>query len=275
MHKFPVCYKEFTPSPLLTPYVKCYAILEHNFDEELQLSDSLGPFGCPYLTINYRGNVWSGQARQDGEFAENHVAGQMLRHVLFHHSGNSGMLAIVFHPTGLHKLLRLPMSQFTQNFLNLDFCFGKEGNELLERITLSATVEERVQHCENFLRRRLGKEYHQMDITDRATDLIRQNPNLQVDDICKTLNISSRHLRRKFIEKVGIGPKYYLRICRFHQVIRLSRGDNQMDLLDLSLLCGFYDQSHFCSEFRKFAGKTPFEYFVKNNNNLEVGGILR
>jgi len=276
MQQFPVFYKEFPPSKLLAPYVKCYAILEHNLDEGIKLSDGLGPFGCPYLTIKYRGNVWSGMAPLDGqEYAENHVAGQMLQLFRFHHSGNSGMLAIVFQPTGLHKFLRLPMSEFTQNFLNLELCFGNEGNELLERITTSASVEEKVQHCEIFLSRWLKKSSLQMDVTDRAIELIRQDSSLQVDDLCKILNISSRHLRRKFHEKVGIGPKHYIRICRFHQAIRLRRSSYQLDLMDLSLRCGFYDQSHFCSEFRKFTGKTPFEYFIKNNPNLEVGGILR
>ncbi|MEK6481080.1 AraC family transcriptional regulator [Catalinimonas sp. 4WD22] len=269
-------YQEFQPSPDLAPYVKCYALLEYDLPADKILTDHFLPFGRPYLNIAFRGEFWIDRPlfKRDG-FSSHHIAGQILQPFYHYHSGDSGMIGIFFHPSGFHQLFGLPMSELTQNSIDLEDFLGSEGRILIDQITNSVSSWQKVNLCEQLLRKLFNNNWSTIDDADRAIQLIRQDPTLPIDEVCKYFNISSRHLRRRFKEKVGIGPKYYLRICRFHRALQLSHQYEQVNLQDLSYTCGYYDQSHFSSDFQQFTGKTPFEYLKKNQRHLEVGGILQ
>jgi AraC-like DNA-binding protein len=72
-------------------------------------------------------------------------------------------------------------------------------------------------------------------------------------------------------EHVGIGPAQYVRLARFiramHQVPAPGR-----TLTEIAHANGYYDQAHFCREFRSFAHMTPQEY--RDRANGPVPGHL-
>jgi AraC-like DNA-binding protein len=111
------------------------------------------------------------------------------------------------------------------------------------------------------------------DHVEYAIKDINQHPTHTIEDVCRQLKVTSRHLRRQFKEKIGIGPKYYLRIKRVNKAIALTRNNPRINLQDIVFQCNFFDQSHMAKEFNLFTGKTPYDYIVKNNRNLEMGII--
>lgn len=269
-------YQESQPSLELAPYVKCYAFLEYNLPSSTILTDYFLPYGRPYLDINYRGKMWSDTPPFVGEnFSASHVAGQILEHFSHYHSGDSGMCGIFFHPSGFYKLFGLPMMELTHSNINIEDFFGEEGKRLISRIAESESFQQKFNILEAFLKKRLKCKFSATDNTDGVIQMIQQNPRQQIDEVCEYFHVSSRHLRRKFKEKVGIGPKYYLRICRFHRALQLNHQYPQIELQDLSFRCGYFDLSHFSREFKQFSGKSPFQYFRKNQRKLEVGAILK
>ena len=268
-------YLEFQPSPELAPYIKCYALLEYNLPSSTILTDYFLPFGRPYLNINYRGQMWSDVSPfTRNNFSANHIAGQILEHFCHYHSGNSGMCGIFFHPSGFHRLFGLPMPELTHDSINVEDFFDN-GKRLIKQIAESTSFRQKVNVLEIFFKNRLKHNPSAIDSTDWAIQMIQQNPQQSVDEVCKYFHVSSRSLRRRFKEKVGISPKYYLRICRFHKALQLSYEYPQIDFQDLSFHCGYYDLSHFSREFKQFSGKSPFQYFIKNQRKLEVGGVLQ
>jgi AraC-like DNA-binding protein len=256
--------------------VKCYAFLEYNLPSSTILTDHFIPFGCPYLNIGFRGEFWIDQPifKRVG-FSTHHIAGQILQHFQHYHSGDSGMLGIFFHPSGFHQLFGLPMTELTQNSIDIEDFFGNQGKDLISRLALPTTPEQKIELCEEVLSGLLPNKLPTVDSTDEAIRYIQQNPQQQIDEVCDYFHVSPRHLRRRFKEKVGIGPKSYLRICRFHKVLQLSHQQSQVDLQDLSFHCGYYDLSHFSRDFKQFSGKSPLQYFKKNQRKLEVGAILQ
>lgn len=73
---------------------------------------------------------------------------------------------------------------------------------------------------------------------------------------------SHRHFNALFRDAVGLTPKLYSRVQRFHRVLRgMGPGTSWAEL---AIAAGYSDQAHFCREFRAFSGVTPGEYVRTN-----------
>ena len=89
--------------------------------------------------------------------------------------------------------------------------------------------------------------------------------------------LSSRHFRRLFRQITSVSPKLYSRILRMERV--LQEFHSNPDLNYLEKVHGFYDQSHFIREFKRFTNVTPRalikafqkEDIRKVHSNLETG----
>ena len=90
-----------------------------------------------------------------------------------------------------------------------------------------------------------------------------------IDHAANAVGYTTRHLRRVFLEFVGTAPADYLRLCRFNIALRQMRSPR--NLTEIALAAGYYDQAHFCREFRDFAGLTPAAYRAQAG---AVPGIL-
>jgi AraC-like DNA-binding protein len=85
--------------------------------------------------------------------------------------------------------------------------------------------------------------------------------NITVDEISKTVGLSSRQLRRLVGNMIGIGVKDYSKIVRFKRSLRDVKY-NKTDYFH------YYDQSHYIREIKQFTGKTPENLDLKNNGRF-------
>ncbi len=88
---------------------------------------------------------------------------------------------------------------------------------------------------------------------DAAQKLASANVNAVADD----LGVSERHLRRVFREAVGVSPKAFARLTRFHRALRAARENGAASWASIAAASGYYDQAHLIAEFRALAGVTP------------------
>ena len=85
------------------------------------------------------------------------------------------------------------------------------------------------------------------------------NPKEQsVTDIAKEFGYNARNLYRVFKSNFGVSPKVLLNILRLHLCLSLIL-EKKMNLIDIALFCGFYDQSHFIREIKKYTGISPLK----------------
>jgi AraC-like DNA-binding protein len=93
----------------------------------------------------------------------------------------------------------------------------------------------------------------------RMVEELYQNPkNMSVLAISKRLGYHERHLYRLFKTNYGVSPKVLLNILSLHFCITLMLEEDK-ELLDIANLCGFYDQSHFIKEIKKYTGISPIK----------------
>ena len=85
--------------------------------------------------------------------------------------------------------------------------------------------------------------------------------NITVNEISKTIGLSSRQLHRLVNNMIGIGIKDYSKIVRFKKSLRDVK-NNKTDYFH------YYDQSHYIKEIKHFTGITPEKLDIKNNDRF-------
>jgi AraC-like DNA-binding protein len=82
--------------------------------------------------------------------------------------------------------------------------------------------------------------------------------NANVMAVATDLGVSERHLRRAFRETVGVSPKTFAQLARFHRALHAARTTGrQPRWASIATAAGYYDQAHLIAEFRAIAGVTP------------------
>jgi AraC-like DNA-binding protein len=80
-----------------------------------------------------------------------------------------------------------------------------------------------------------------------------------VGALATELGWSTRHLTRRFREQVGLGPKRFARVVRFHRAAALLERPDGPGLAEVAQLAGYFDQAHLTNEVRELCGRTPAE----------------
>jgi AraC-like DNA-binding protein len=75
--------------------------------------------------------------------------------------------------------------------------------------------------------------------------------------VAAELGASERSLRRAFHDAVGMGPKAYAKLTRFHRALAAARGAAHVDWARIAVEAGYFDQSHLITDFRQLTGVTP------------------
>jgi len=172
-------YQEFLPSPLLSPYVRCYARLEYKLDKTIRLPSHFIPYGSPYLTVTYQGWI-RGQVLpfENLDYTDDHVAGQLLRYFAAYHSGDIGFFSICFKPCSVYYLLKEGMQEFTQKAIDIEASAGHKGKQFIRDIKSTRDTKEMIGIAENFLLQYIMKASPKTDEVDHSISLIRQNPTI-------------------------------------------------------------------------------------------------
>ena len=131
----------------------------------------------------------------------------------------------------------------------------KEDNLL--KIFLLKDTNKRINTLKKYLLEKL-KNISKKDFINLVDELYESPKQQTVIDIARKLGYNQRHLFRLFKVNYGLSPKVLLNILRLHLCLTLLLEEN-MDLTSIATLCGFYDQSHFIKEKKKYTGISPFK----------------
>lgn len=117
--------------------------------------------------------------------------------------------------------------------------------------------DERIEYLKNYL---LQKTRDKKDRTflEVVENLYGKPLEQSVVDIANTFGYNERHLYRLFKTNYGVAPKVLLNILRLHLCLTLMLEKN-IRLVDIASICGFYDQSHFIKEIKKYTGISPLK----------------
>ena len=95
--------------------------------------------------------------------------------------------------------------------------------------------------------------------------LLHDYNKINVSDLCRDSCLSQRQVERKMKAAVGVSPKSFQQIARFEGVIKELLLNRQQKYLDKAIDYGYYDQSHFLKEFKKYIGEYPHCFLQEKN----------
>jgi AraC-like DNA-binding protein len=151
-------------------------------------------------------------------------------------------------------VLGVPPGELTDRHVDLDELWGRRARELRERLCIASTTDQRFAILEAELASRLDQRHAHPAVTHALAALAR--PELRVGDIAKFAGLSQRRLIEVFTAAVGLTPKRFGRVMRFHRAAALGRRA-AFDWTRIAHECGYYDQAHLIRDFRELAEVTP------------------
>lgn len=257
-------YREFDPHPALRRFVRCYWIWKTDLTHRWGTQERILPDGCPELLFNFGKLVReSNSGIYERSAISSRIAGQLSSAFDFQPSGPINLLGVRFHAHGLFPFLNLPLTELTDRVVALHEVWDSLSKELRPRILEGSDDRQRINFVETLLLTIVGKHDMQPDTRIKnAVNCIAFNQGLiSIEELTRQVGLGRRQLERKFAIHVGVSPKLYTRIVRFQRIFDLVQRAERYEWPDVSLDCGYYDQSHLIRDFKAFSGRTPDDYF--------------
>lgn len=92
-------------------------------------------------------------------------------------------------------------------------------------------------------------------------------------DIASIACLSQKQFTRVFNKYVGMNPKSYLRLLRFHKALmKIQSSSENSSLTNIAWSCGYYDFAHMASDFRDICGFSPSELIQQGQELTETFG---
>lgn len=252
-------YFEYTPSPALAPYVKVYWFLEGRMPVNVIVPERIFPDGRMELIIHYGDAFKQCFGSQRQQQPPGFVYGQLEKYIEIMAAPRTGVMGVRFYPAGLAAFTPLPLATIKQQAVELHHLFGKESEQLVEKICEAPTPDKKIWEMERFLLRRLRQPAQQRITAAMTAEVYKSKGAVSVQQLAQSFNVSERQAERLFAQEVGLSPKNFCRIIRFQQIFRLA--PHARNLTSLALDAGYFDQAHFTREFKAITGFSPREYF--------------
>jgi AraC-like DNA-binding protein len=264
--------REIKSSPVLARFVRCYRIIDFEFIH----SDSIPPkaytprpeqclqfFPTPTL-IQYANNDMVIRPKNAL------IIGQQT--IINNRTGFKKFLSlqIVFQPGALCHFLGCSLSEITDQLVDAADVFGNLIEQVNDQLYHAKNHHEMIGIAEQFLLKQVGNKVTYMQPIDAMAQQM-LDPLHPLDWYVTNAFLSHRQFDRKFINRMGISPKEYLRIVRFDHAYRMKNHYPEMSWFNIAIACGYFDYQHLSKDYITFTGHTPTAFFAMESPERLLG----
>lgn len=264
-------FQTFAPPKALQAYVKQYLYVVKDF--EIGNTIPIIPTGLPALLLfldpENVGYVKYYQPFQKIiNLNEFYLCGQTTESYWLELSSNFSLLIIILNPPALNHLVGQSASVITNGIIPVKE-LGLDSNLVVEQLLASQNIQQQLPVLDAFLFKLFESTHTKTDEVNNAINLIlSSNGQVSLKEIYKRERVSARTLQRKFIERIGVTPKAYLRLIRFRSMMQFISTHPQVSWLDLTYQFGYYDQSHLIKDFKQYTGQCP-QSFIQTDQEID------
>ena len=182
------------------------------------------------------------------------VAGPATREVMVEIPAGAAALGVRFGPGAAGAALGLAARELRDSTVALENVWGPPAVELAERLSGTPRAD-RLAVLAAAVARRVDAARAPDALVARASALL--GAGMAVTAASREVALTDRHLRRRFHDAVGYGPKTLQRVLRLRRFLALAESGPSTDLARVAAEAGYSDQSHLTRECADLAGLPP------------------
>jgi len=182
------------------------------------------------------------------------VAGPATHQVIVNIPAGAAALGVRFGPGAAGAALGVAAHELRDRTVVLEDVWGRPATELAERLA-GAQPARRLALLAAAVARRLDGARAPDPLVTRASTLLARG--MPVTSTSREVALTDRHLRRRFHDAVGYGPKTLQRVLRLRRFLALAESGAGPDLARVAVESGYSDQPHLTRECGELAGLPP------------------
>lgn len=239
----------YAPAPELADFVRHYWVVEWDLTDSEPYLQEVVPNPCVNLVIEPGRTFFYPPSASRFAYLQ---------------QGRGKVFGVKFHPGGFYPFLGGSLSELSGRPLPIESVIAASSSEL-ELALLTSENDELIARVDLLLAQALPEADEETFLLRRIAERIAEDRELtKVDDVCRLFHIEKRTLQRLFSRRVGLSPKWTIRLYRLQQAAEaLDRGGAdgiRPKLQHLSNELGYHDQAHFIKDFKAVVGVTPEAY---------------
>jgi methylphosphotriester-DNA--protein-cysteine methyltransferase len=190
------------------------------------------------------------------------VCGTYTRSYVYDPRQRASVVGVHFRPGGAFPFLGISPSEIADTHVPLDDLWGSFSRNLREQLLEAGSPSERLRLVEAALLRRLARARPGHPAVRAAVVALHAGGNrARVADVAAVVGLSRRRFIEVFEREVGLTPKLYARLQRFHLVKqRIATLGGPPSWATFAIECGYFDQSHMLRDFVEFSSMSPAGY---------------
>jgi AraC-like DNA-binding protein len=266
-------FSSIAPSPALQDFVRDYLIAHFRFDPGRPIPHKrYAPKPEQGITFFVRGrpaiaDPLTGDAREAPAVA---IFGQQMKRCDVHLAPEFLMFRVHFHPGALFRLLGIPLCEFGEDYFDAELVMDPEVRVVSDRLASAPSYTGMVEVVESYLVRSVARAVRKVLPVDRAARrLTAGRVPVPLDSLAREACLSPRQLNRRFTERVGVGPKLYSRLVRFHQAYLFKLEHPAVAWPTVAAEFGYTDYQHMVRDFRQFTNATPTAWLHEDRGSPE------
>lgn len=190
------------------------------------------------------------------------ILGQITQPLTMKAKGKGKSFGIWFLPHTFSLFSDIPVNELNDKAIALENIFSRTFIDFVENSLFENDIAKLMQGVNSYLLKTLktSNPFKENIASYAIQFIINEKEEASLDKLVKDCNISSRYLQKIFLEKVGVGPKFFMRIVRFQKTLGCLAAPRTNSLTALTYESGYFDQGHFIKEFKEFTGIVPSHF---------------
>jgi AraC-like DNA-binding protein len=176
-------------------------------------------------------------------------------------SESTAVIGILFRPGAARMFFPVAAHELHNTDIALSELYPGEADRLLNEVCSATDEHAQFLVVERYLNRKLTNAAPIHPVVAYAVEQLSSAGAVgSIRRIQSDTGLSHTRFIQLFRENVGLTPKLFFRVRRFHTLQdRIAKGVT-VNWAELAVDCGYFDQAHLIRDFRAFAGITPIEY---------------
>lgn len=198
-----------------------------------------------------------------------HLAGPLSRHTDMIASPQFDVFGVYLWPWSAEVLFGIPPATQLDAMIDLVPQWNVEERLPYAAILASNDPDRCMEYLGELLRGRLeGKAPDPVvrEVLNTITDAEALPP---IEELVRRSGLARRQFERRFKAITALSPALFMRIVRFQRSFRMLENGTAASLTEVAMAAGYFDQSHFIRDFKRFSGMNPRRYFIHTEEKAD------